>query len=57
MVGDVTIEWELPDGGLYIMPSRHGTAAAFPEPGKNNFRLVCAHCLACTLDIKDAMCK
>ena len=40
MVGDVTIEWELPDGGLYIMPSRHGAAAAFPEPGENNFRLV-----------------
>ena len=48
MVGDVTIEWELPDGGLYIMPSRHGAAAAFPGPGKNNFRLVRAACLACT---------
>ena len=41
MVGDVTIEWELPSGGLYIMPSRHGAAAAFPGPGENNFRLVC----------------
>lgn len=41
MVGDVTVEWELPDGGLYIMPGRHGVAVAFPGPGKNNFRLVC----------------
>ena len=40
MVGDVTVDWELPSGGLYIMPSRHGVAAAFAEPGENNYRLV-----------------
>ena len=57
MVGDCTIEWELPDGGLYIMPSRHGAAAAFPEPGKNNFRLVRAACLACNFVFEDAACK
>ena len=57
MVGDVTIEWELPDGGLYIMPSRHGAAAAFPGPGKNNFRLVRARSLASTLIPEDAACK
>ena len=40
MVGDVTVEWELPSGGLYIMPSRHGVAAAFAAPGEHNYRLV-----------------
>lgn len=40
MVGDVTMEWALPSGGVYIMPSRRGVVAAFPEPGQNNFRVV-----------------
>lgn len=47
MVGDVTIEWELPSGAVYVMPSRHGVAAAFAEPGENNYRLVPA--LLCVL--------
>jgi len=40
MVGDVTMDWAMPDGSLCVMPSRNGIVAAFPEPGERNFRLV-----------------
>lgn len=40
MVGDVTMDWALPERTLCIMPGRHGLVAAFPEPGDRKFRIV-----------------
>ncbi len=40
MVGDVTMDWALPERTVCIMPSRHGIVTAFPEPGHKNFRIV-----------------
>ncbi|WP_437906422.1 FAD-dependent monooxygenase [Sorangium sp. So ce327] len=40
MLGDLVIDWPLPDGDIYISPSRRGLAAAFPVPGSHRFRIV-----------------
>jgi len=37
---DVTLDWELPDGGLYFFPSGPGLIAAFPMTGERHFRLL-----------------
>ncbi|XYH98281.1 FAD-dependent monooxygenase [Sorangium sp. So ce1128] len=40
MLGDLILDWPLPDGDIYISPSRHGVAAAFPVPGSHRFRVI-----------------
>ncbi|AUX28017.1 MULTISPECIES: FAD-dependent monooxygenase [Sorangium] len=40
MLGDLIIDWPLPDGDIYISPSRRGVAAAFPVPGSHRFRVI-----------------
>ncbi|WP_437590149.1 FAD-dependent monooxygenase [Sorangium sp. So ce1000] len=40
MLGDLVVDWPLPDGEIYISPSRRGVAAAFPVPGSHRFRVV-----------------
>ncbi|WP_437724709.1 FAD-dependent monooxygenase [Sorangium sp. So ce861] len=40
MLGDLIVEWPLPDGDIYISPSRRGVAAAFPVPGSHRFRII-----------------
>ncbi|XXX77228.1 FAD-dependent monooxygenase [Sorangium sp. So ce134] len=40
MLGDLIVDWPLPDGDLYISPSRQGVAAVFPVPGSHRFRVI-----------------
>lgn len=40
MLGDLVLDWPLPDGELHISPSRRGMAVAFPVPGRRRFRVV-----------------
>jgi 2-polyprenyl-6-methoxyphenol hydroxylase-like FAD-dependent oxidoreductase len=40
LLGDLIVDWSLPDGELYICPSRHGLVAAFPVPGERRFRII-----------------
>jgi 2-polyprenyl-6-methoxyphenol hydroxylase-like FAD-dependent oxidoreductase len=40
LLGDVVIDWPLPDGEIYISPARDGLLAAFPVPGKHRFRVI-----------------
>ncbi|WP_437813502.1 FAD-dependent monooxygenase [Sorangium sp. So ce1078] len=40
MLGDLIVDWPLPDGDIYISPSRRGVAAAFPVPGSHRFRVI-----------------
>ncbi|WP_437734347.1 FAD-dependent monooxygenase [Sorangium sp. So ce1335] len=40
MLGDLVVDWPLPDGEIYISPSRRGVAAAFPVPGDHRFRVI-----------------
>ncbi|WP_081426588.1 FAD-dependent monooxygenase [Sorangium cellulosum] len=40
MLGDLVVDWPLPEGEIYISPSRRGVAAAFPVPGSHRFRIV-----------------
>ncbi|WP_437279036.1 FAD-dependent monooxygenase [Sorangium sp. So ce375] len=40
MLGDLVIDWPLPDGDIYISPSHRGMAAAFPVPGSHRFRII-----------------
>lgn len=40
MLGDLVLDWPLPDGEIYISPSRRGLTAAFPVPGDHRFRVV-----------------
>ncbi|AUX19628.1 FAD-binding monooxygenase [Sorangium cellulosum] len=40
MLGDLVVDWQLPDGEIYISPSPRGIAAAFPVPGRRRFRIV-----------------
>lgn len=41
LLGDVIVDWPLPDGDMYISPARRGIAAAFPVPGERRFRIIC----------------
>ncbi|MGK3989230.1 FAD-dependent monooxygenase [Sorangium sp. So ce136] len=40
MLGDLVLDWPLPDGEIYLGPSRRGVAAAFPVPGSHRFRVI-----------------
>ena len=40
MVGDITVQWSLPDAELYVMAHPDGIVAAFPHLGPGNFRVV-----------------
>jgi 2-polyprenyl-6-methoxyphenol hydroxylase-like FAD-dependent oxidoreductase len=40
LLGDVILDWPMPDGEIYISPTRRGVAAAFPVPGERRFRVV-----------------
>jgi 2-polyprenyl-6-methoxyphenol hydroxylase-like FAD-dependent oxidoreductase len=40
LLGDVVVDWALPDGELYISPTRAGVVAAFPVPGEHRFRVI-----------------
>ncbi|HTN89999.1 MAG TPA: FAD-dependent monooxygenase [Sorangium sp.] len=40
MLGDLVVDWPLPDGEIYLSPSRRGVAAAFPVPGSHRFRVI-----------------
>ncbi|WP_437676557.1 FAD-dependent monooxygenase [Sorangium sp. So ce131] len=40
LLGDLVVDWQLPDGELYVSPSRRGVAAAFPVPGSHRFRVI-----------------
>ncbi|AUX38709.1 FAD-binding monooxygenase [Sorangium cellulosum] len=40
LLGDLVVDWPLPDGEIYISPTRRGVAAAFPVPGGHRFRII-----------------
>ncbi|WP_437485249.1 FAD-dependent monooxygenase [Sorangium sp. So ce1014] len=40
MLGDLVVDWPLPDGDIYFSPSRRGVLAAFPVPGSHRFRII-----------------
>ncbi|GIG61374.1 oxygenase [Longispora fulva] len=39
IMADARLDWELPDGDLYVFPSRSGFLAAFAMPGAGRFRI------------------
>ncbi|WP_437599996.1 FAD-dependent monooxygenase [Sorangium sp. So ce590] len=40
MLGDLVLDWPLPDGEIYLSPSRRGVLAAFPVLGSHRFRVI-----------------
>jgi 2-polyprenyl-6-methoxyphenol hydroxylase-like FAD-dependent oxidoreductase len=39
IMADAELDWDLPDGDLYVFPSRAGIFAAFAMPGEHRFRI------------------
>jgi 2-polyprenyl-6-methoxyphenol hydroxylase-like FAD-dependent oxidoreductase len=39
IMADAELDWELPDGDLYVSPSRSGFVAVFGMPGTHRFRI------------------
>lgn len=39
IMADAELDWELPDGDLYVFPGRAGFVAAFAMPGTHRFRI------------------
>ncbi len=41
LLGELEIEWELPESELILSPNRQGVLAAFPVPGQHRYRVIC----------------
>ena len=42
-IADARVDWDLPDGELYICPSAEGMLALFPLPGEHHYRVLSIH--------------